>query len=332
MLRAPSIPTLNVPRDRAPTTSLGKLCQCSTSLILKKCCPISDLNGRCFSHAPAALLALQEVRFASRIYCSCAACFPAGMFRGEREVHFPPCPLPQPPAAGLNPLCHCSDQRPVRVPCIPRCAASPTIAKHPLPDPLSHPHPEIPALQVFPGSHPWKRWGFPGHQNVAAGSPLMPTRCGPSSLCAVVGSSPWRCVKPGSIGTSLWASLWHTKPLFPGTASPREPDLRPNPADEQNRAIFSQHLQAAFGSSSLAQQTPPNRSALSSQQSYARNFSPKAAGPFPKKESCQIPTSQPPAAKQGANLAPGGFLLASTSALAVCWSWGGRGPDRKSVV
>lgn len=240
MLRAPSIPTLNVPRDRAPTTSLGKLCQCSTSLILEKCCPISDLNGRCFSHAPAALLALQEVGFASRIYCSCAACFPAGMFRGEREVHFPPCPLPQPPAAGLNPLCHCSDQRPVRVPCIPRCAASPTIAKHPLPDPLSHPHPEIPALQVFPGSHPWERWGFPGHQclDVAAGSPLMPTRCGPSSLCAVVGSSPWRCVKPGSIGTSSWASLWHTKALFPGTASPREPDLLPNPADEQKPGHF----------------------------------------------------------------------------------------------
>lgn len=99
-------------------------------------------------------------------------------------------------------------------------------------------------------------------------------------------------MKPGSIRTSSWAPLGHIKPLSPGSASPREPDLLPNPGDEQT-TIFSQHLQAAFGSSSLAQQTPPNRSALSSQQSYERNFSPKADGPFPKEESCQIPTLSP---------------------------------------
>lgn len=205
----------------------------------------------------------------------------------------------------------------MRIPCIPRCALSGTIAQLP-----SLTHCVIPTLRFQlsrcpPGYHPWEWWGFPGPQclDVAATSFLMLSWCGTSSLCAVVGSSLWRCVKPGSIGTSSWAPLWHTKPLSPGTAPPENLTCCLTLVTSK-LGHFLPALPSCLWLSSLAQQTPPNRSALPSQQNYARNFSPKAAGPFPKKESCQIPTPQPPAAKQGANLAPGGLLLASTSALA----------------
>ena len=44
VLRAPSSLTLGVCRDGAPTTSLGNLCQCITTLIVKNLSHTSNLN------------------------------------------------------------------------------------------------------------------------------------------------------------------------------------------------------------------------------------------------------------------------------------------------
>ena len=52
LLRAPSNPALNVSRDGASTTSLGNLCQCSTTLITKNFLLIFNLNSLLLNHYP----------------------------------------------------------------------------------------------------------------------------------------------------------------------------------------------------------------------------------------------------------------------------------------
>jgi len=61
-LRVPSNLTTNVSRDRASTTSLGNLCQCFTTLIVKKFFSLSSLNLPLFSLKPLLLvLSLQAL-------------------------------------------------------------------------------------------------------------------------------------------------------------------------------------------------------------------------------------------------------------------------------
>ncbi|KAK4815356.1 hypothetical protein QYF61_001344 [Mycteria americana] len=60
ILRAPSSLTLNVSRDGAPTTSLGNLCQCFTTVIVKKFFLISSLNLPSLSLKPLPLVLSQQ--------------------------------------------------------------------------------------------------------------------------------------------------------------------------------------------------------------------------------------------------------------------------------
>ena len=59
VLRAPSSLTLGVFKGGAPTTSLGNLCQCLTSLIVKNFFPMSNLNLPSFSVKPFPLVLSQ---------------------------------------------------------------------------------------------------------------------------------------------------------------------------------------------------------------------------------------------------------------------------------
>ncbi|KAK4827923.1 hypothetical protein QYF61_022371 [Mycteria americana] len=59
--RAPSNQTLNVSRDGASTTSLGNLCQCFTTLIVKNFFLISSLNLPSFSFKTLPLVLSQQV-------------------------------------------------------------------------------------------------------------------------------------------------------------------------------------------------------------------------------------------------------------------------------
>jgi len=56
LLRAPSNLALNSARERAATTSLGKLVQCFTTLMGKNFFPISNLNLPSFSLEPFPLV------------------------------------------------------------------------------------------------------------------------------------------------------------------------------------------------------------------------------------------------------------------------------------